>query len=82
MGEGHPQVGAISWSCPVEALRQYNLAQRREDKKKVLARSVIVQSTFGDDADVTGISTGIPELQQCAVHNIAVIHTFSEADSA
>ena len=22
MGEGHPPVGAISWSCPVETLRQ------------------------------------------------------------
>jgi hypothetical protein len=28
------------------------LAQRREDKKKVLARPIIVKSYFGDDADV------------------------------
>ena len=55
MGEGHPPVVAISRSCPVETLRQYNLAQRREDKKKVLARPVMVQSCFGDDAIVTGI---------------------------
>jgi hypothetical protein len=39
----------------METLRQYNLAQRREDKKKVLARPVILQSYFGDDADVTVI---------------------------
>jgi hypothetical protein len=54
--EGHPPVGAISWSCSVETQRQYNLAQRREDKKKVLARSVIGQSYFGDDAPVTVIA--------------------------
>ena len=53
MGEGHPPGFAISRSCPVETLRQYNLAQRREDKKR-LARPVMVQSYFGDDADVTG----------------------------
>jgi hypothetical protein len=27
MGEGHPPVVAISRSCPVETLRQYNLTQ-------------------------------------------------------
>ena len=43
-GHGRPQ-----------ALRQYNLTQRRRGAKKVLARAVIVQSYFGDDADVTGI---------------------------
>ena len=53
--EGRPPVGAILRSCPVETLRQYNFAQRREDKKKVLARPVIVQSYFGDDAPVTRI---------------------------
>jgi hypothetical protein len=42
MVEGDPQIVAISRSCPVETLRQYNLAQRREDTKKVLARPVIV----------------------------------------
>ena len=55
MGEGHPPVVAISRSCPVETLRQYNLAQRRRERrgaKKMLARSVIVQSYFGDDAPV------------------------------
>ena len=39
----------------METLRQYNLAQRREDKKKESARAVILHSYFGDDADVTGI---------------------------
>jgi len=39
----------------METLRQYNLAQSREDKKKVSARPVIGQSYFGDDAPVTGI---------------------------
>ena len=39
----------------METQRQYNLTQRREDKKKMLARPVIVKSYFGDDADVTGI---------------------------
>jgi hypothetical protein len=24
MGEGHPPVGAISWSCPVETLHQHS----------------------------------------------------------
>jgi hypothetical protein len=43
----------------METQRQYNLAQRREDKKKVLARPVIVQSYFGDDAIVTVIPTVI-----------------------
>ena len=58
MGEGHPPVVAISRSCPVETLRQYNLTQRRRERrgaKKRLARSVIVQSYFGDKAQVTGI---------------------------
>jgi hypothetical protein len=50
MVEGHPLVVAISRSCPVETLRQYNLAQRREDKKKRLARPVIIQSYLGRDA--------------------------------
>ena len=54
MGEGHPPVGAISRSCSVETLRQYNLAQRRKGAKKMLARPVIVQNYFRDDADVTG----------------------------
>jgi hypothetical protein len=40
----------------METLRQYNLAQRRKDKKKVLARPVIVESYFGDDAPVTVIA--------------------------
>ncbi len=39
----------------METQRQYNLAQRREDKKKMLARPVIVQSYFRDDAPVTVI---------------------------
>ena len=39
----------------METQRQYNLAQRREDKKTVLARPVIVKSYFGDDADVIGV---------------------------
>jgi hypothetical protein len=39
----------------METQRQYNLAQRREDKKKMLARPVIVQGYFGDDAPVTVI---------------------------
>jgi hypothetical protein len=43
----------------METLRQYNLAQRREDKKKMSARPVIVQSYFGDDAIVTVIPTVI-----------------------
>ena len=43
----------------METLRQYNLAQRRKDKKKVLARAVIVQSYFGDDAPFTVIPTVI-----------------------
>ena len=55
MGEGHPRVVAISRSCPVETLRQYNLTQRRRGAKKVLARAVIVQSYFGADSIVTGI---------------------------
>jgi len=42
MVEGDPQIGAISRSCPVETLRQYNLTQRRKGAKKVLARPVIV----------------------------------------
>jgi hypothetical protein len=53
--EGHPPGFAISRSCPVETLRQYNLAQRREDKKKALARPVIGQSYLGDDAPVAVI---------------------------
>ena len=53
MGEGHPLVVAISRSCPVETPRQYNLTQSREGAKKVLARPFILQSYFGDDADVT-----------------------------
>ena len=53
--EGHPPVVAISRSYPVETLRQYNLTQRREDKKKMLAQPVIVQSYFGNDAPVTVI---------------------------
>ena len=56
--EGHPPVVAISRSCPVETLRQYNLAQRRRERrgaKKMLARSVIVQSYLGADAIVTVI---------------------------
>jgi hypothetical protein len=52
MGEGHPPVVPISRSRPVETLRQYNLTQSRKGAKKVLARPVIVQSYFGDDADV------------------------------
>jgi hypothetical protein len=40
----------------METQRQYNLAQRREDKKKVLARPVIGQSYFGDNADVAVIA--------------------------
>jgi hypothetical protein len=53
--EGHPPVGAISRSCPVETLRQYNLTQSRKGAKKVLAGAVIVKIYFGDDAPVTGI---------------------------
>ncbi|WP_397604137.1 hypothetical protein [Sphingorhabdus sp.] len=53
--EGHPPVVAISRSCPVETLRQYNLTQRREDKKKMLARPAILQSYFGRGAPVIGI---------------------------
>ena len=43
----------------METQRQYNLAQRREDKKKVSARPVIGQSYFGDYADITVIRTVI-----------------------
>jgi hypothetical protein len=60
MVEGHPLVVAISRSCPVETLRQYNLTQRRRGAKKRLARPVIVQSYFGDDAPVTGTQFVIP----------------------
>jgi hypothetical protein len=55
MVEGHPPFVAISRSCPVETLRQYNLTQRRRGAEKAFARPVIVQSYFGDDAPVTGI---------------------------
>jgi hypothetical protein len=51
----------------METQRQYNLAQRREDKKKVLARPVIVESYFGDDADATGIQgagSSVPQTEQ------------------
>ena len=65
MGEGHPRVVAISRSCPVETLRQYNLAQRRRGAKKMLARSVIVKSYFGDDAIVTGIPAAYNNLVHC-----------------
>ena len=73
MGEGHPPVVAISRSCPVETLRQYNLAQRREDKKKVLARPVIVQGYFGDDADVA--------VSPAAYNNLVHCHRNSESTS-
>jgi hypothetical protein len=63
MVEGHPPVGAISRSCPVETLRQYNLTQRRRGAKKRLARSVIVKSYFRDDAVVTGMPQIPPPLQ-------------------
>jgi hypothetical protein len=39
----------------METQRQYNLAQRRKGAKKVSARPVIGQSTFGDDAIVIGV---------------------------
>jgi hypothetical protein len=66
MGEGHPPVGAISRSCPVETLRQYNLKQRRRERrgaKKRLARAVIEQSYFRDNAPVIGIPQITPPLQ-------------------
>jgi hypothetical protein len=40
----------------METQRQYNLKQRREAKKKMLARPVIVESYFGDDVPVTVIA--------------------------
>jgi hypothetical protein len=40
----------------MENQRQYNLTQRREDKKKVLARPVILRCYFADGADVTVIA--------------------------
>jgi hypothetical protein len=40
----------------METQRQYNLTQRREDKKKMLARPVIAQGYFGDGAAVTEIA--------------------------
>ena len=58
MGEGHPPVAAISRPCPVETLRQYNLTQRRRERrgaKKRMAQSVIAQSYFGDNANVAVI---------------------------
>jgi hypothetical protein len=47
-----PSVAHNAKSVRTETLRQYNLARRREDKKKMLAKPVIVQSYFGEDADV------------------------------
>ncbi len=66
MGEGHPPVVAISRSCPVETLRQYNLTQRRRERrgaKKRLARAVIEQSYFRDNATATRIAQITPPLQ-------------------
>ena len=73
MGEGHPPVVAISRSCPVETLRQYNLTQRRRERrgaKKRLARSVIAQSYLGDDAIVTGIPAAYNNLVHCQRNSV------------
>jgi hypothetical protein len=66
--EGHPPVVAISRSCPVKTLRQYNLTQRRRERrgaKKRLTRAVIVQSYFGDVALVIGIPAAYNNLAHC-----------------